>query len=46
MIHAPIAQETDLLQRVRVRLLEEHERPAFDRLLEEKHYLHESVLLG
>jgi hypothetical protein len=34
------------LKRVRVRLLHEHERPEFDRLLEEKHYLHESVLLG
>jgi len=46
MVHASVAKETDLLQRVRVRLLDEHERPAFDRLLEEKHYLHESVLLG
>ena len=46
MLHAPVAKETDLLQRVRVRLVDEHERPAFDRLLEEKHYLHESVLLG
>lgn len=46
MVPAPVANETDLLQRVRVRLLDEHERPAFDRLMEEKHYLHTSVLLG
>ena len=46
MVHPPVAKETDLLPRVRVRLLDEHERPAFDRLIEEKHYLHTSVLLG
>jgi hypothetical protein len=46
MVHATLADETDLLPRVRVRLLDEHERPAFDRLLVERHYLHESVLPG
>jgi hypothetical protein len=46
MIYAPVGNETDLLPRVTVRLLLEHERPQFDRLLEEKHYLHESVLTG
>jgi hypothetical protein len=46
MVHTPVANETELLPRVRLRLLAEHERPAFDRLLEEKHYLHTSVLPG
>ena len=46
MVHTLVGNESDLLKRVRVRLLDEHERPAFDRLLEEKHYLHTSVLLG
>jgi len=34
------------LKRVLVRLLLEHERPEFDRLLTEKHYLHDWVLTG
>ena len=46
MVLTPVGNETDFLKRVRVRLLEDHERPAFDRLLEEKHYLHASALLG
>lgn len=46
MICAPVSSETDLLRRVSVRLLHEPERPEFDRLLEEKHYLHASALLG
>lgn len=46
MVYAPVGHETDLLQRVTVRLLHEPEQPQFDRLLEEKHYLHESVLTG
>ena len=46
MVHASVTNETDLLSRVRVRLLLEHERPRFDQLIEEKHYLHASVLLG
>lgn len=39
-------QETDVLARVMVRLLREEERPEFDRLMEEKHYLHRSILVG
>jgi len=46
MVHASVTNETDLLSRIRVRLLLEHERPRFDQLIEEKHYLHTSVLLG
>ena len=46
MILAPGTDETYVLQRVNVRLLHEHERPEFDRLLIEKHYLHEAVLTG
>ena len=34
MICALVANETNLLQRVTVRLLHEHERPEFDRLLD------------
>src|SRR5258708_15393926 len=39
-------QETDVMARVLVRLLGEEERPEFDRLIEEKHYLHTSILVG
>ena len=46
MIRAPISAETDVLSRVTVRLLREEERPEFDRLLQEKHYLHDWVLAG
>lgn len=46
MVLAPVADETDALKRVTVRLLLEHERPEFDRLLTEKHYLHDWVLTG
>jgi hypothetical protein len=35
-----------LLARVTVRLLEDHERGRFDLLLEERHYLHNSILVG
>jgi hypothetical protein len=38
--------ETEVLSRVSVRLLREDERPEFDRLLKEKHYLHDCVLVG
>ena len=38
--------EPDLLARVTVRLLEDHERGRFDLLLEERHYLHNSILVG
>jgi hypothetical protein len=43
---ANITPETGLLSRVRVRLLREAERPEFDRLLQEQHYLHDSALTG
>ena len=46
MIPAPVVNESDLLQRVNVRLLLDHERPEFDRLLIEKHYLHTALLTG
>src|SRR5882724_12255761 len=46
MIFAHVGHETEVLKRVNVRLLEEHERPEFDRLLTEKHYLHDWVLTG
>ena len=38
--------ETDFLDRVNVRLIREDERSEFDRLIEEEHYLHSSVLAG
>ena len=38
--------ESDVLDRVSVRLLCEPERPEFDRLLREEHYLQSSVLVG
>jgi len=38
--------EPDLLARVNVRLLEDHERDRFNLLLEERHYLHSSDLVG
>ncbi len=46
MVLAPLANESEVLKRVNVRLLLEHERPEFDRLLTEKHYLHDWVLTG
>ena len=38
--------ETAVLDRVTLRLLEEPERPEFDRLLQAEHYLQSSVLVG
>ena len=38
--------EPDVLRRITVRLVEEHERPEFDRLLRAQHYLHDSTLAG
>ena len=38
--------ESDVLQRVSVRLVLDIERPEFDRLLEEEHYVHQSALVG
>lgn len=46
MTKAPVADEANLLKRVTVRLLADHERPEFDRLLRERHYLHDPVLTG
>jgi hypothetical protein len=46
MTKSPVVDEPNVLKRVTVRLLEDHERPEFDRLLAEKHYLHEPVLAG
>jgi hypothetical protein len=46
MNHSPGLSEPELLRRVSVRLIREDERPEFDRLLEERHYLHESGLVG
>jgi len=40
------ATESEVLQRVRVRLLVAPERPQFDRLLTEAHYLHDPSLAG
>ena len=45
ILPTPLA-ETDLLKRVTVRLVLEPERAEFDRLLEEKHYIHQSRLTG
>ena len=38
--------EAELLKRVRVRLIEPHEREEFDRRLEADHYLHQPALYG
>ena len=38
--------ESDVVKRVTVRLVMDQERAEFDRLLEEKHYVHESRLTG
>ena len=39
-------QEPEVLKRVTVRQVEEAERPQFDMLLRENHYLHEAKLVG
>jgi hypothetical protein len=46
MLHLLSAPEPDILKRVTVRLIREDERPCFDALLIEKHYLHEARLVG
>ena len=46
MVLEQVTNETNFLSRVRVRLLREDERPEFDRLLKEKHYLHDCILVG
>ena len=42
----PTTPETNVLARVQIRLLAEPERPKFDWLLREQHYLHDPVLTG
>src|SRR3990172_3769140 len=46
MIVAPLQPETAVLDRVTVRLVQEAERPEFDRRLEAEHYLASSALVG
>lgn len=46
MIFSNVGPEPDVLKRVTLRLIEEHERAEFDRLLTEKHYLHDPILTG
>ena len=46
MILSAKPSELDVLKRVTVRLVMEQERPEFDRLLQTKHYVHESRLTG
>jgi hypothetical protein len=41
-----IADEPNVLKRVSVRLIEEYERPRFDNLLEQKHYLSSAKMVG
>ena len=44
--HFDFSNEAEVVKRVTVRLLADHERPEFDRLLLEKHYLHDARLAG
>jgi hypothetical protein len=46
MLLDPGQRETDVLDRVTVRLVQETERPEFDRRLEAEHYLASSALVG
>mgnify|MGYP000305106191 CR=1 FL=1 len=46
MIFEKPSNEGDVLSRVTLRLLRADERPAFDRLIIEKHYLHEASVVG
>ena len=46
MIFDPGQRETDVLDRVTVRLVQDAERPEFDRCLEAEHYLASSALVG
>jgi len=46
MVLAHIANQAEVVKQVKVRLLGEHEEPEFDRLLIEKHYLHDARLAG
>lgn len=46
MVCAPLPPESEVLRRVIVRLIRDDEKAPFDRLLEERHYLHSAVLAG
>jgi hypothetical protein len=46
LAHFDFANEAEVVQRVTVRLLADHEQPEFDRFLIEKHYLHDATLAG
>jgi len=46
MPRPPIPSEPDLLARLNVRHLKDHERERFDLLLKERHYLHSAILVG
>ncbi len=46
LAHFDFSNEAEVVKRVTVRLLADHERPEFDRLLLEKHYLHDATLAG
>jgi len=46
MVCAPLPPEPEVLRRVTVRLLRPDERDSYDRLIEERHYLHSAVLAG
>jgi hypothetical protein len=46
MVLTRLANEPEVLKRVCVRLLLDQERPRFDLLLTENHYLHDPTLLG
>ena len=46
MTCAKFGDESEILKRVAVRLIEEQERTLFDELLTQRHYLHDPVLAG
>jgi Domain of unknown function (DUF4338)/DDE_Tnp_1-associated/Transposase DDE domain len=46
MVLAIVGTESEVLRRVRVRLIEEWERPAYDELIATEHYLRESSVVG
>ena len=46
MVFSISAPESEVVQRVTVRLLCDSERPEFDRLIKEQHYLHDCILTG
>ena len=46
MVSRITAAESEVVQRVAVRLLSDSERPEFDRPIKEQHYLHDCILTG